>query len=116
MQTYAKMSSGPEPLRQHGSRGRHTKASGSPELAPPGLDPGGSTPAEGTGDEPDLPERGEPGVAPLPRRVAGQSGVVAYPSGPPGVIRPARVSGGPPWEPAPKPPDMSYAPRHHQEG
>ena len=60
----------------------------------------------------------EPGnktaISPLPRRVAGLSGVVAHPAGPPGVIRRARVSGRPPWEPAPKPPDMSYAPRHHQ--
>jgi hypothetical protein len=28
MRTYAKMSSGPEPVRQHGLAGRHAKASG----------------------------------------------------------------------------------------
>ena len=70
-------------------------------------------PAEGAGDEPDLREPGkEPVIFPLPRRVAGQAGVLAYGAAPPGVIRPAGVSGGPPWEPAPKPPGMSYAPDH----
>lgn len=74
-------------------------------------------PAEGAGDEPDLREPGnEPTIFPLPRRVAGQSGVAAHPSGPPGVIQSARVSGGPPWEPAPNPRDMSYAPRRHRAG
>jgi len=112
MRTDAKMSSGPEPGRQHSSEGRHAKAS-----SPPGQDSGSvpAEPAEGAAEEPDLQEPGkQTGISPLPRRVAGQSGVVAHPSGPPGVIRPARVSGGPPWEPAPKPPDMSYAPRHHR--
>ena len=61
----------------------------------------GSPPAEGAGGEPDLAEPGDdPPASPLPRRVAGQSGV-AYPAGdparPPGVIRPPGVSGGPPW-------------------
>jgi hypothetical protein len=111
MRTDAKMSSGPEPVPEHGSEGRHAKA-----IAPPGQDSGGSLAAElaeGAADEPDLEEPGnETAISPLPRRVAGESGVVAHPSGPPGVIRSARVSGGPPWGPAPKPPDMSYAPRH----
>jgi hypothetical protein len=112
MRTDAKMSSGPEPVRQHRSQGRHAKAG-----SPPGQDCG-SAPAEraaGAADEPDLGEPGkEAAISPLPRRVAGQSGVVAHPAGPAGVIRPARVSGGPPWESAPEPPDMSYAPRHHR--
>ena len=48
-------------------------------------------PAEGVGGESDLREPGnEPPASPLPRRVAGQSGI-AYPAGdparPPGVIR-----------------------------
>jgi len=43
-------------------------------------------PAEGAAEEPDLQEPGkQTGISPLPRRVAGQSGVVAHPSGPPGV-------------------------------
>ena len=68
----------------------------------------GSLPAEGAGGEPGLPEPGNaPPPSPLPRRVAGQSGVVAYPAGPPGAIRPAGVSGGPPWDPAPKPPGLA---------
>ncbi len=80
----------------------------------------GSPPAEGAGGEPDLAEPGdEPPASPLPRRVAGQSGV-AYPAGdparPPGVIRPPGVSGGPPWGPAPKPPDVPYAPGRHRPG
>jgi len=74
-----------------------------------------SPPAEGAGAGPDLP-RPAPGppASPLPRRAAGQSGVVyaGDPARPPGVIQVPRVSGGPPWGPAPKPPDMSYAPRH----
>jgi hypothetical protein len=74
-------------------------------------------PAEGASADPDLREPGiEPAIFPLPRRVVGQSGVVAYGAGPPGVIRPAGVSGGPPWGPAPKPPDMSYAPEHDRAG
>jgi hypothetical protein len=65
-------------------------------------------PAEGADAEPDLPKPApEPPAFPLPRRVAGQSGV-AYPAGdpahPPGVTRPSRASGAPPWGPAPKPP------------
>jgi len=111
MRTYAKTSPGPGPARQYDAGGRHVKAS-----SPPWQDPGGSLPAEpeqAASDEPDLREPGNgPAIPPLPRRVAGQSRVVAHPSGPPGVIRQARVSGGPPWGPAPKPPDMSYAPRH----
>jgi len=73
--------------------------------------PTGSLPAEETGGEPDLREPGhEPATSPLPRRVAGQSGWVAYPAGEPAhpldVIQSLKVSGDPPWEPAPKPPDV----------
>jgi hypothetical protein len=32
------------------------------------------------------------------------------------VTRRPAVFGGPPWEPAPKPPDMSYAPKHDSAG
>src|SRR5215469_3974936 len=65
-------------------------------------------PAEGADAEPDLPKPApEPTASPLPRRVAGQSGV-AYPAGdsahPPGVTRSSRVSGGSPWGPTSKPP------------
>jgi hypothetical protein len=75
--------------------------------SPPRTD---SPPAEGVGAKPDLPEPAPgPPASPLPRRIAGQSGV-AYPAGdparPPGVIWPPRVSGGPPWGPAPKPPGV----------
>jgi len=115
MRRYARMSSGAEPVPEHGSEGRHAKA-----ITPPGQASGGSLaaePAEGATGEPGLEEPGNERVmSPLPRRVAGQSGVVAHPAGPPGVIRRARVSGGPPWEPAPEPPGMSYAPRHHKAG
>jgi len=56
----------------------------------------------------------EPPTAPLPRRVAGESGWVAGEPGrvaaapgelpfPPGVIGRPGVSGSPPWDPAPKP-------------
>jgi len=60
----------------------------------------------------------EPTTAPLPRRVAGQSGRIARGAGDlsflpgvtehysPGAIEPPRVSGGPPWLPAPKPPGL----------
>lgn len=80
--------------------------------------PAGGPPAEETGG----PDWGEPGAAPaaspLPRRVAGQSGRVAPVAGdpvrplaggpvrPPDVIQQLKVSGAPPWEPAPKPPDV----------
>jgi hypothetical protein len=61
-----------------------------------------SPPTDGADAGPDLPE---PPASPLPRRIAGRSGV-AYPAGdparPPGVAL-SRVSGGPPWGPAPKP-------------
>jgi len=71
--------------------------------SPPRTD---SPPAEGADAEPYLPRHAaEPPASPLPRRIAGQSGV-AYagdPARPPGVIWPPRASGGPPWEPAPKP-------------
>jgi len=66
-----------------------------------------------------LPElASDPPTAPLPRRVAGQSGRTArgagdlgFVPGPiehysPGAIEPPRVSGGPPWPPAPKPPGL----------
>jgi len=72
--------------------------------SPPRAD---SPPAEGADAGPDLPEAapGRP-ASRLPRRVAGESGV-AYragdPARPPGVTRPPRASGGPPWGPAPKP-------------
>jgi hypothetical protein len=62
----------------------------------------------------------DPPTAPLPRRIAGESGWVApatgeltfrpatmAPSGTlPGTIQPPRVSGEPPWEPAPPPPGL----------
>ena len=57
----------------------------------------------------------EPPTAPLPRRVAGESGRVAGEPGRvsrapgeqpplPGVIGRPGVSGSPPWDPAPRPP------------
>jgi hypothetical protein len=71
--------------------------------SPPQTD---SPPAEAGDAEPYLPKHAsEPPAPALPRRIAGQSGV-AYagdPARPPGVIRPLRVSSGPPWGPAPKP-------------
>jgi len=78
-----------------------------PRSSPPRTD---NPPAEGADAEPDLPEPATgPPASPLPRRVAGQSGV-AYPAGdpahPPGVSRPPQVSGSPPWGPAPKPPGV----------
>jgi hypothetical protein len=59
----------------------------------------------------------DPPTAPLPRRIAGESGRVAgepgrIARGPgeptllPGVIGRAGVSGGPPWGPAPRPPGL----------
>ena len=46
-------------------------------------------------------------MAPLPRRVAGESGWAAPANGElkvvPDVSQPPRVSGSPPWGPAPKP-------------
>jgi hypothetical protein len=75
--------------------------------SPPRADSGA---AEEADTEPDLPGLAPgPPASPLPRRVAGQSGV-AYPAGdparPPGVTRPPQVPGGPPWGPAPKPPGV----------
>jgi len=71
-------------------------------ISPPQL---GRPPAEEAGAESGLAEPGhEPPASPLPRRVAGQSGV-AYPAGDPGAVRPPRASDGPPWGPAPKPPE-----------
>jgi hypothetical protein len=68
--------------------------------------PADSPPTEGGDAEPYLPRHvGEPPASPLPRRIAGQSGV-AYagdPARPPGVTRPPHASGGPPWGPAPEP-------------
>jgi hypothetical protein len=53
---------------------------------------------------------GEPPTGPLPRRVAGQSGRTARTPGelplPRDVVRAPRVSGAPPWGPAPKPPGL----------
>jgi hypothetical protein len=69
--------------------------------------------------QPGRPElASDPPTAPLPRRIAGGSGWVAPATGElafrpgaivpsvtvPGTIQPPRVSGGPPWEPAPQPP------------
>jgi hypothetical protein len=60
----------------------------------------------------------DPPTAPLPRRVAGQSGRTARGTGDlgfspgaiehysAGAIEPPRVSGGPPWLPAPRPPGL----------
>jgi hypothetical protein len=71
--------------------------------SPPQTD---SPPAEGGDAEHYLPKHAsEPPASPLPRRIAGQSGV-AYAGDParlPGVTRPPRASSGPPWEPAPEP-------------
>jgi hypothetical protein len=129
MRTYAKMPSGADPALRRGSGGRHAKSSrpheqdfdhGRPLLAGIGRaaviaealrPPAGSPPAEETGGEPDQREPGlAPTAFPLPRRVAGQSGRVAYlasdPVHPLGVIPSLKVSGAPPWEPAPKPPGM----------
>lgn len=75
--------------------------------SPPEQEPAGQFSAPGT--------MSEPPTAPLPRRVAGESGWVAGESGraarapgepasPPGVIGRPGVSGSPPWDPAPKPP------------
>ncbi|HEX4658819.1 MAG TPA: hypothetical protein VH307_15635 [Streptosporangiaceae bacterium] len=66
--------------------------------------------AKEAGAEPGLPGPGhESAASALPRRVAGQSGV-AYPAGDParpaGVIWPLRASGGAPWGPVPKPPEV----------
>jgi hypothetical protein len=79
-----------------------------------------SAPAEEAGTGPDLPEPGhEPPASPLPRRIAGQSGA-AYPAGgperPSGATWPPRASGEPPWEPAPRPPEMPYHGKHHRPG
>jgi hypothetical protein len=72
--------------------------------SPPQTD---SPPTNGGDAEPYLPKHAaEPPAPALPRRIAGQSGV-AYPAGdpthPPGMTWPPRVSGGPPWGPAPMP-------------
>jgi hypothetical protein len=72
--------------------------------SPPRAD---SPPAEGVGAAPDLPWPAPgPPASTSPRRAAGQSGA-AYPAGDParlpGVTRPPRSPGGPPWGPAPKP-------------
>ena len=66
--------------------------------------------AEEADTEPDLPKLAPgPPASPLPRRIAGQSGV-SYPADDParptGVTRPPQVPGGPPWGPAPKPPGV----------
>jgi hypothetical protein len=48
-------------------------------------------------------------VVPLPQRIPGESGRVGPATGElvavPGVIRQPTVSGGPPWDPAPRPSD-----------
>ena len=71
--------------------------------SPPQTD---SPPATEDDAEPYLPEHAsKPPVPALPRRIVGQSGV-AYAGDParaPGVTRPPRASGGPPWGPAPEP-------------
>ncbi len=71
--------------------------------SPPQTD---SPPAEAGDAEPYLPKHAsEPPASPLPRRIAGQSGVVyaGDPARPPGVTRPPQAPGGPPWGPAPMP-------------
>ena len=72
--------------------------------SPPQTD---SPPATRDGAGPYLPRHASEPTAPaLPHRIAGQSGV-AYPAGdparPPGMTRPPRVFGGPPWGPAAEP-------------
>ena len=86
---------------------RRTSRAEFPRSSPPRTD---NSPTEGADAEPDLPEPATgPPAPPLPRRVAGQSGV-AYPAGdpahPPGVSQPPQVSASPPWGPAPKPPGV----------
>jgi hypothetical protein len=70
------------------------------------------TPQHAGDDEPASQPRppapaAKPPTAPLPRRVAGESGRVAPATGQtdavPDVIQPSRVSGSPPWGPAPEP-------------
>jgi hypothetical protein len=134
MRANAQAPSGPESASVRGARGRHAKPGGLPvpgfghgrplaastgraggtaEMLPA---PAVGLPAEKTGG-PDWREPGPaPAASPLPRRVAGQSGRVAYlagdparplaadPARPVAVIQQLKVSGAPPWEPAPKPP------------
>jgi hypothetical protein len=125
MRANAQAPSGPDPASARGARGRHAKPTG-PHVPDPGHGrplPAGIGRAGGTAEMLPAPADGllaeetggsgwrEPGPAPaaspLPRRVAGQSGRVAYLAGDPlrplGVIEPLKVSGAPPWEPAPKP-------------
>jgi hypothetical protein len=131
MRTYAKTPSGPDPASPRGMKGRHAKPSG-----PPVQNSGDGRPLTvASAQDPPAPAGGplaqqasagpdwrEPALAlaasRLPRRVAGQSGRiagqpgrVAIIAGDPlhllGVIEPLKVSGAPPWEPAPKPPDIS---------
>ncbi len=77
-----------------------------PELAAPGPAPGSPVP-------PVPPARRPLWTSTSPARAAGQSGGAgdaARPEEAPAprqnVIRPPRVSGSPPWEPAPKPPGL----------
>jgi hypothetical protein len=96
MRTYAKTPSGPEPASRRGAGSRHAKASGPPEQdfddgrpLPAGraragviaeVLPAGSLPAEETGGGRDWREPGlAPAASPLPRRVAGQSGLLTRP-------------------------------------
>jgi hypothetical protein len=66
-------------------------------------------PAPAAGPVQPLP-RAETPTAPLPQRIPGESGRVAAATGElalvPEVLRHPRVSGRPPWDPAPEPPDM----------
>lgn len=68
---------------------------------------------------PPEPTAGPP-AGQLPRRLPGESGRVAPANGEPvftpDASQPPRVSGGPPWGPAPKPPDRPYPPRREQPG
>jgi hypothetical protein len=69
--------------------------------------------ADGQPGQPGRPEPAvEPPTGPLPRRIAGESGRVARefreprePADFPSLIGRPGVRGGPPWGPAPKPPD-----------
>lgn len=82
------------------------------------LPPAGSVPADERSVPGEGPEdasgqrhfRQPQGVSSLPQRVPGQSGRVAHQADDPGevsgAIRRLRVSGQPPWGPAPRPPGV----------
>ena len=112
MRTHAKMRSVPGPAWQRPWRGRHAKARALPLVAvfrSPART-GGLAGQEATGDQPARPDPlPAPTADPLPRRIAGQSGLSAYPPGDPvptlGVIKAPEVSGAPPWELSAEPPE-----------